>query len=163
MPVFNIKNSVAFVTGTNKPNGIGRAVVDALLEGGAAKVYATARDASQLDDLVAAPTSHGKVVAVSLDVTDLNAMAALGESFPDVTLVVNNAGYAGFQDAMEDVDVAVAEVMINCIAPLAIGKSFAPVFAKLEVADKQLYQLSRRRVVFRLQSGRSLVDAGSAS
>ena len=66
---FNIQDSVAFVTGTNKPNGMGRAIVDALLSNGASKVYATARRLSQLDDLVA--KSNGKVVAVELDVTDL--------------------------------------------------------------------------------------------
>src|SRR3569832_1083094 len=49
---FNIENSVAFVTGTNKPNGIGSHIVRALLEHGAKKVYATARDESQLDYLV---------------------------------------------------------------------------------------------------------------
>ena len=62
MPSFNIENSVAFVTGTNKKNGIGRAIVDALIAAGASKVYATARNASQLDELVA--SHNGKVVAV---------------------------------------------------------------------------------------------------
>ena len=37
-----IKDAVAFVTGSNR--GIGRAFVDALLERGAKRVYAAARD-----------------------------------------------------------------------------------------------------------------------
>jgi NAD(P)-dependent dehydrogenase (short-subunit alcohol dehydrogenase family) len=76
MTSYTIKDSVAFVTGTNRKNGIGRAIVDSLIEHGAKKVYATARNVSQLDDLVA--IHDGKVVAVALDVTDLDAVQALG-------------------------------------------------------------------------------------
>jgi NAD(P)-dependent dehydrogenase (short-subunit alcohol dehydrogenase family) len=101
MPTFNINDTtVAFVTGTNKKNGIGRAIVDALLAKGAKKVYATARDASQLDELV--ETSNGKVVAISLDVTDKDAVAKLGALYPDVNLVVNNAGYFGIASSTLD-------------------------------------------------------------
>jgi NAD(P)-dependent dehydrogenase (short-subunit alcohol dehydrogenase family) len=134
MPSFTIKDSVAFVTGTNKPNGIGRAIVDALLAQGAAKVYATARDASQLDYLVEA--HHDKVVAVALDVTDLDAIAKLSTLYPDVNLVINNAGYSGSVSSIEDLEKSMAEIQINYIAPLAIGKSFAPVLAKLSNEDE---------------------------
>ncbi len=72
MTSYNIQDSVAFVTGTNKKNGIGRAIVESLIAHGAKKVYATARKVSQLEELVAA--HNGKVVAVALDVTDLDAI-----------------------------------------------------------------------------------------
>ena len=136
MVSFKIQSSVAFVTGTNKPNGIGRAIVEALLTHGAAKVYATARDSSQLDDLVA--QHNGKVVAVALDVADLDAIAALSASYPDITLLVNNAGYLAGTSSVEDVDKAVTEMKINYIAPLAIGKTFATVFAKAEVTEDEV-------------------------
>jgi NAD(P)-dependent dehydrogenase (short-subunit alcohol dehydrogenase family) len=129
MPSFTIQDSVAFVTGTNKPNGIGRAIVDALLSNGASKVYATARNASQLDDLVA--QNNGKVVSVELDVTDLEAVAKLAELYPDVTLVVNNAGYFGTTSSVGDMDVIKSEIAINYFAPLAIAKTFSSVFAKV--------------------------------
>ena len=86
---FDINDTVAFVTGTKKKNGIGRAIVDALLANGAKKVYATARDASQLDELV--QTADGRVIAVSLDVTDTDQIASLSDLYPDVNLLVNNA------------------------------------------------------------------------
>jgi NADP-dependent 3-hydroxy acid dehydrogenase YdfG len=54
-------------------------------------VYATARNASQLEELVAA--HNGKVIAVGLDVTDLDAVQASGTNCHDVTLVVNNTGF----------------------------------------------------------------------
>ena len=125
---FNIQDSVAFVTGTNKPNGMGRAIVDALLSNGASKVYATARRLSQLDDLVA--KSNGKVVAVELDVTDLEAVEKLADLYPDVTLVVNNAGFFDTSSSIGDIDAIKTEIDINYLAPLAIGKSFSGVFAK---------------------------------
>ena len=127
MPTFNINDTtVAFVTGTNKKNGIGRAIVDALLAKGAKKVYATARDASQLDELV--ETSNGKVVALSLDVTDRDAVAKLGALYPDVNLVVNNAGYFGIASSTLDSEAsesAMKEVEVNYIAPLRIVQSFS--------------------------------------
>ena len=126
MPTFNINDAtVAFVTGTNKKNGIGRAIVDALLDNGAKKVYATARDATQLEELV--ETSNGRVVALSLDVTDKDEVAKLGALYPDVNLVINNAGYFGMVSSLdsEAAEIAVKEVEVNYIAPLRIVQSFS--------------------------------------
>jgi 3-oxoacyl-ACP reductase-like protein len=111
MPSFTVKDAVAFVTGTNKPDGIGRAIVEALLSHGAAKVYATARNASELDSLVA--QYHGTVVAVSLDVTDLASLAQLSTRYPDVNLVVNNAGYGAFTSSIQDVEKSLNEIKVN--------------------------------------------------
>ncbi len=44
----NIEGCVALVTGANR--GLGRAYAEALLAGGAAKVYAAARDPSAISD-----------------------------------------------------------------------------------------------------------------
>lgn len=123
MSSFQIENSVAFVTGTNRKNGMGRAFVKALIENGAKKVYATARDASQLNDLVA--EQEGKVVAVALDVTDFDAMSKLSEKYPDVNLVVNNAGYLAGTGSLDEVEKARMEVVVNYLAPMAIVKSFS--------------------------------------
>ena len=125
MTSFQIQDSVAFVTGTNKANGIGRAIVHALLAQGARKVYATARIAEQLADLVEA-YPEGTIVPVALDVTDLTAIEQLADRYPDVNLIVNNAGYLG-GGAMDDIQVAQLEIAVNYIAPMAIVRSFAPV------------------------------------
>ena len=58
-----IKNSVALVTGANR--GIGRALVEVLLERGASRVYATGRDAASLD---AVAQLDGRVRTIKLDV-----------------------------------------------------------------------------------------------
>jgi NAD(P)-dependent dehydrogenase (short-subunit alcohol dehydrogenase family) len=136
MPSFKIQGSIAFVTGTNKPRGIGRAIVEALLSNGASKVYATARTTSQLDDLVA--QHNGKVVAVPLDVTDLDAIAALSESYPDVTIIVNNSGYFSGSTSIGDLDAVKTEMLVNYIAPMAIGKSFASVFANAPSVEEDV-------------------------
>jgi NAD(P)-dependent dehydrogenase (short-subunit alcohol dehydrogenase family) len=48
MTAFQLENAVAFVTGTSKKNGMGRAIVDALVASGVAKIYATARKVDQI-------------------------------------------------------------------------------------------------------------------
>jgi NAD(P)-dependent dehydrogenase (short-subunit alcohol dehydrogenase family) len=47
----NIHNSVVFVTGANR--GIGKAFVEALVQAGARRIYATARSIESLTDIVA--------------------------------------------------------------------------------------------------------------
>lgn len=130
MTSFNIQDSVALVTGASKPNGIGQAIVEALIAHGASKVYATARESSQLDDLVA--KHDGKVVAVRLDVTDLDSIAELPKQFPDVTLLVNNAGYLAPMSSKIDIALAQQEIQVNYIAPLALVLGFASIFDKVE-------------------------------
>lgn len=125
-PTFDINHSVAFVTGTNKKNGIGHATVEALVRNGADKVYATAR---KIDDLVDLAAKYpGKVVPVALDVTDLASIEGLGRSYPDVNLVVNNAGYLAMQTSLGSIEAVQQEIAVNYIAPMAIVKSFAPSF-----------------------------------
>lgn len=133
MVSFIVQDSVAFVTGTNKENGIGHAIVDALVAHGAAKVYATARHASELSKLV--EQHNGKVIPVELDVTDLEAIEKLAELYPDVTLVVNNAGFFGGSSSLGDIDKIKSEIAVNYFAPLAIAKSFSSVFDKASSSD----------------------------
>ena len=58
-----IRNSTVFVTGANR--GIGRAFVDALLERGAPRIYAAARDQASLETLA---HIDPRVRAIKLDV-----------------------------------------------------------------------------------------------
>jgi NAD(P)-dependent dehydrogenase (short-subunit alcohol dehydrogenase family) len=83
-----IKDSVALITGANR--GIGRAFVDALLERGASRVYATARSLSSLDAV--ARLDLRRVRTLKLDVTSLSDIRAAAEQAHDVTLLINNAG-----------------------------------------------------------------------
>lgn len=79
-----VKNKIALVTGANR--GIGKAIVDALLEAGIAKVYAGARDTSSVD------VSDDRVVPIKLDVTNDADITAAAKEASDVDILVNNAG-----------------------------------------------------------------------
>jgi NAD(P)-dependent dehydrogenase (short-subunit alcohol dehydrogenase family) len=79
-----IEGAVALVTGSNR--GLGKAFIRALLDAGAAKVYAAARDASSVTESGATPAE--------LDIRNDHDITAAANPFRDVTLLVNNAGIA---------------------------------------------------------------------
>jgi short-subunit dehydrogenase len=121
----DINGSVALVSGAN--GGIGQAFVAELLRRGAAKVYIAARDPASLSDLL--ETGAGKLVPIKLDVTDAAQVAAAASAAPDVTLLVNNAGYAAFAGAIAASDLSKArrEMEVNYFGLLALTRAFAPV------------------------------------
>ena len=83
-----VEGKVALVTGANR--GIGRAIAVELLENGAAKVYACARNTSALEDL---KNQYGeRMVPVQLDVTNQAHIDAAAAQAGDVDILVNNAG-----------------------------------------------------------------------
>ena len=84
----SIKDKVALVSGSNR--GIGKAITEALLENGAKKVYAGARNVESLNELKA---KYGeRLVPVELDVTKDATIARVAETAQDVEILVNNAG-----------------------------------------------------------------------
>ena len=120
-----IKGSIALVTGANR--GVGRATIKVLVEQGAAKVYATARDASKIADLVAA--YPGKVEALALDITQPDQVGAAAARAKDVNLLINNAGVNKMKGfiAAAGIDHARAEMEANYFGTLAMCRAFAPV------------------------------------
>ena len=85
-----IRDTVALVSGANR--GIGRALVEALLEQGARRVYAGARDLAKVDDVVA--LDRARVIPLRLDVTNPGDARAAADIARDVHLLINNAGVA---------------------------------------------------------------------
>lgn len=122
-----IKNSRVLVTGASR--GIGAALVKALLEKGAAKIYATARQSASLEGIVA--LAPERVVALSLDVTEANSVERLKDLAPDVNLVINNAGALEFGGILEvSPQVLEDQFATNFYGPLQVAKVLAPVLAK---------------------------------
>jgi NAD(P)-dependent dehydrogenase (short-subunit alcohol dehydrogenase family) len=113
-----IRGSVAFVTGANR--GLGKLFATQLLERGAAKVYASARD-------IAAVEVPGTVSA-RLDVTDPASIAQAVALAPDVTLLINNAGISTHTSLVDGDDFMIRkEVETNLFGPLAVTRGFASV------------------------------------
>lgn len=125
-----IENAVALVTGANR--GIGRAFVSELLRRGARKIYLGARDPASLADLVALEPT--RLVALKLDVTNAADIENAAKVATDVTLLINNAGFAGGQGVISAPDASIArqEMEVNYFGILALSKAFAPILAKVD-------------------------------
>lgn len=120
-----IQNSVVLVTGANR--GIGQAYIEALVQAGAKKVYATARKLESLAETVAiAPET---IVPLALDITDSAQIAAIAHQTTDVEILLNNAGVIGSGGLFkpESLEIAQWEFNTNYFGTLMMVRSFAPV------------------------------------
>ena len=117
-----VAGSIALVTGANR--GLGLAFAKALVERGAAKVYAAARNTK-------AVTLKG-VMPLKLDVTSQEDVVAAARVAGDVNLLVNNAGIARPGGFLADgaVEAAREQFEVNFVGPLRMSRAFAPVLAK---------------------------------
>lgn len=129
MSDIRIEESTALVTGSNR--GIGRAIAEALLDGGVKRLYAAARRPESVGDLV---EKYGdRVVPLELDVTNREQVRAAAGAAPDVDLLVNNAGVAelggrGFDDE-EWLEAGRREFEVNVLGTFDLTQRFAPVLA----------------------------------
>jgi NAD(P)-dependent dehydrogenase (short-subunit alcohol dehydrogenase family) len=121
----DVLGCVAIVTGANR--GIGEAFVRVLIQEGAAKVYAGARDPASARHLE--EEFPGKVQAVRLDVSRPDQIEAAAAACPDVSVVVNNAG--AFTNRLligaDDLSGAREEMEVNYFGPVAMARAFAPI------------------------------------
>lgn len=121
----NLKGKIVMVTGAN--GGVGSALIKALLDKGAAKVYAAARTIAAVEEL--AQFNAERIVALRLDITSAASVATATEQCVEVNLLINNAGInrcvsllglAGMEAAREEMEV-------NFFGTLAMCRAFAPV------------------------------------
>ncbi|MEU5031441.1 SDR family oxidoreductase [Streptomyces milbemycinicus] len=118
----DIKGSVALVTGANR--GIGRAFVRALIEHGAAKVYAGVRDP--------ATVTGEDLIPLRLDVTSPDDIAAAAATADDVTIVINNAGISSGDTGLLEgpLDGARQAMEVNYFGTWAVSRAFAPILQR---------------------------------
>ncbi|MGZ4401598.1 MAG: SDR family oxidoreductase [Gaiellaceae bacterium] len=116
-----IEDAVALVTGGTR--GFGRAMVQELLDRGAAKVYATSRSPR--------PATDGRIVPLLLDVTNDDSVAATARAADDVSIVVNNAGVLLRAPVLEaPLDDIRAELETNLFGITRVARAFAPTLGR---------------------------------
>jgi NAD(P)-dependent dehydrogenase (short-subunit alcohol dehydrogenase family) len=115
-----IEDAAALVTGGNR--GFGRAMVQELLNRGAAKVYATSRSPH---------TPDTRIVPLVLDVADDDSVAAAAQAANEVSIVVSNAGISLRTPLLEaPVEDLRAELDTNLFGTIRTARAFAPALAR---------------------------------
>jgi NAD(P)-dependent dehydrogenase (short-subunit alcohol dehydrogenase family) len=115
----DISASTPVVTGAGR--GLGRNLVDGLLDRGAQKVYAFARD-------TAAVRQDPRVVPVRFDLFDPGSIAAAARQASDATLLINNASTSTFSMPLDaDLDAVQTEVQVNYLGLYQTIRAFVPV------------------------------------
>ena len=114
-----IKGRRVLVTGASR--GLGRALVTAFVEAGAAEVLAGARKREDREGL-----QSERVTPVRLDVTserDIDGLPDLGA----IDILVNNAGFAGFGNPLTMDFLAIQEELaVNYLGVLRVTRAVAP-------------------------------------
>ncbi|MEM9009399.1 MAG: SDR family oxidoreductase [Cyanobacteria bacterium P01_F01_bin.86] len=121
-----ISGSTVLVTGANR--GIGLALVEKLLEKGAAKVYATYRsenNRSALDEL------GDRIIPVHLDLSDPATIAQLEQAVPSLNILINNAGILTGLSLLGDTEEQLHnDIKTNFFGTLAVTKALLPALKK---------------------------------
>ena len=122
--MFKLHGCVALVTGSNR--GLGKVFCEHLLQAGASKIYAGARDPSKI------VSSDARIIAIKLDVTSAEEIASAVQNCQDLMLLVNNAGIARNSPMIhpDAEDAARDEMNTNYFGTLAMVQRFAPILAK---------------------------------
>lgn len=119
-----IKGKVILVTGAN--GGIGNALVQSMIEQGAAKIYACTRKAGTMS---ASGEHDTTLTPIQLDITNIAEIQSVAEQCQDVDILINNAGinrgmWLTGPTATED---ARKEMEINFFGTLAMCQTFSSI------------------------------------
>lgn len=119
----DIRNATLLVTGANR--GLGRAIVEASLARGAARVFAGARELRTLEPLLA--RGEGRVIPLRIDVTDAASLQAAAAQVSELGMLVNNAGslasFGVLSSPLADIQ---RDLDTNFLGLLAVTRAFLP-------------------------------------
>lgn len=120
----NLHNKTLLITGANR--GIGAALVNAALEFGARKVYASARSLAKLPAF-----NDERVVPLELDITQTASITAAVAKAGDVNMLINNAGVLAFAGVLTgDFADLHQDMNVNYFATLAVTRAFLPIIER---------------------------------
>ncbi len=128
MKKLEIIGKTVLVTGANR--GLGKALVEQLMEKGATKVYAASRNVEKLASLA---SKYGdKVVPVQLDVTKQDDIDSIAQKIDTLDILINNAGIMspGHLLADESVDSLQVNLDVNVWGPLKLSNTLRQHFEK---------------------------------
>ncbi len=123
--------AVAVITGANRSNGIGLALVKEFAEAGY-DVVGTYRDPFNSDSLIALSKSDPRVTAFPLDVTSDESVSGFVERFSEVfsqcDVLVNNSGMSSSPGTMVTSPVTELEVQlqVHAIGPVRLTQAMLP-------------------------------------
>jgi len=120
--MMDLRGKATLVTGATR--GLGRAFAEGLLERGASRVYAGARDPSMVSD--------PRFTPIRLDVTSSHDVAATAEACGDVEILINNAGVMLSTPVLsENSENALRrEMEVNVFGTMAMDKAFGPILGR---------------------------------
>ena len=88
MSKINLNRKTILVTGANR--GLGKAIVEQLVEKGAAKIYAASRKTENLEELI---SKYGNmIVPIELDLTKEESINKVANQIDSLDVLINNAG-----------------------------------------------------------------------
>jgi NAD(P)-dependent dehydrogenase (short-subunit alcohol dehydrogenase family) len=112
---FAIVNKTVLVTGANR--GLGRALVEAVLQRGAKRVYAASRQPMVVPD--------ERVTPLILDVTDPAQIQAVVDEVESLDVLINNAGVS-VPDDLSDRSAFEQHLAVNLYGTLDVTRAFLP-------------------------------------
>ncbi len=119
-----LENKTIFVTGANR--GIGKAIVVALLKSPVKKIYASARNITDLHQF-----NDPRVVPIRLDITDQEQIQQAVQQAQDVDVLINNAGVLAFAGIVSgEFNLLERDMAVNYFGTLNMIRSFTPLLEK---------------------------------
>ncbi|MBH1945257.1 SDR family NAD(P)-dependent oxidoreductase [Erythrobacter sp. YJ-T3-07] len=135
--LFGLEGKIALVTGGSR--GIGRMIVEGLLEAGCAKVYIVARKKEQVDETAA--ELGDKVIGLVGDLSQMGGIKALADELASredkLDLLVNNAGAAWGEPFEEFSEAGWHRTMdLNLKTPFFLTQKLLPLLKKAGTAER---------------------------
>ena len=125
MSPVQIEGKAVLVTGANR--GIGKAIVDGLVDAGASKVYAAVRNIESAKPLVEQHGDH--IVPIAFDLGDESIINEAAAAASDASVVICNAGVLRTATVFSDdvYDALRFELDANLFGLIRTARAFAPV------------------------------------